>query len=242
MLAIKRSAFLRIWTLCFGLLPLSLDAAAIKYTGAFDLLNPNEVFTADLILITTSNVTIQTYSYGGGITHDGTVVKSGSFDPTIALFAGSGAGAILPDASYFNDDGSCPPANADPGTLLCLDSVLSLTSLAAGTYTAVLTVAGNAPVAAAAGSGTLGNGFDGNGIFDQPPVSRYAFDIVATSVPEPETMTLFGLAGAAVWLRFLFSYERIKGAYYVIATQDVNCVDGRSTNFRPSPLFCSRRA
>jgi hypothetical protein len=154
-----------------------------------------------LILTTTSNVTIQTFSYGGGITHDGTVVQSGSFDPTITLFAGSGLGAVLPDGSYFNDDGTCPPANTDPGTLLCLDSVLSLNSVASGTYTIVLTVAGNAPVAVAVGSGTLGDGFDGNGFFDQPPASRYVFDVVTSAVPEPKTMTLFGLASVALWLR-----------------------------------------
>ena len=165
------------------------------------LLYPNEVFTAPLILTTASNVTIQTFSYGGGITHDGTVVQSGSFDPTITLFEGSGPGAVLPDVSYFNDDGTCPPANADPGTLLCLDSVLSLNSVASGIYTIVLTVAGNAPVAASVGSGTIGDGFDGNGFFDQPPITSYVFDVVTTSVPEPKTMTLFGLAGVALWLR-----------------------------------------
>lgn len=193
--------FLRFLTLSFGLLPLSLDAAVMKYIGEFDLLNPNEVFFAPLVLETTSNVTIQTYSYGGGTTHDGTVVQSGSFDPTITLFVGSGAGAVFPDMSYFKDDGDCPPANPDPGTLLCLDSVLSLNSLAAGSYTVVLTVAGNAPVAAGLGAGVLGDGFDGNGLYDQPPVSRYVFDVVTTSIPEPKTMTLLGLAGVALWLR-----------------------------------------
>jgi len=201
MLTINPYSVLRFVTLSLGILSSSLDAALMNYNGAFDSTNPNEVFTTSLTLNTTSNVTIQTFSYGGGITHDGTVVPSGSFDPTITLFLGFGPGAVLLDTSYFNDDGTCPPANPDPATLLCLDSVLSLYSLASGTYTIVLTVAGNAPLAVSIGSGTIGDGFEGNGFFDQPPISRYVFDVVTTAVPEPNTMILFGLAGVALRFR-----------------------------------------
>lgn len=106
---------------------------------------------------------------------------------------------MFPAMSFFNDDGTCPPANADPATLLCLDSVLDLRYLPAGMYTAVLTVAGNIPLAVAAGSGTLGDGFAGGGSYDEPPVSMYAFDIVTAPVSEPATLTLFGLAAALLY-------------------------------------------
>jgi len=67
MLAINGSFVLRFVTLSLGVLPWFLDAAVMNYNGALDLSNPNEVFTAPLILNTTSNVTIKTFSYGGGI-------------------------------------------------------------------------------------------------------------------------------------------------------------------------------
>jgi hypothetical protein len=199
MRVLTESSFLRYVPLLLGLsFPLSVAGAVVTYSGTFDAFNPNEVFMVPLVLTTSTDVTIQTYSYGGGATHDGIFVPSGSFDPTVTLFAGSGPGAIFRDAKFFNDDGTCPPANADPGTLLCLDSVLNLDALDAGTYTIVLTVAGNAPVAVNLGSGLLGDGFEGSGLFDEPPVTRYVLDVVTTTVPEPQTIILVGLASVAL--------------------------------------------
>ena len=112
MLAINGSFVLRFVTLSLGVLPWFLDAAVMNYNGALDLSNPNEVFTAPLILNTTSNVTIKTFSYGGGLPVKGTVVQSGSFDPTVTLFRGIRSRRNLLDTSYFNDD--LPPCDADP--------------------------------------------------------------------------------------------------------------------------------
>jgi hypothetical protein len=177
------------------------QAAAKTYTGALDLQNPNGVFLLPLYLTTSSDITIQTYSYGGGITHNGNVISAGSFDPTITLFVGSGSNAVFPAINFFNDDGTCPPANPDPATLLCLDSILMLRHLPAGAYTAVLTVANNVPQAVALGSGVLGDGFTGGGNYDEPPISAYAFDVVTTTAtPEPSTMTLFGLAASSLYI------------------------------------------
>ena len=66
------------------------------------------------------------------------------------------------------------PCDADPGTLLCLDSVLSLKSVASGTYTIVLTVAGDAPGAVSIGSGTIGDGFEGNGFLTSLPSAMFS--------------------------------------------------------------------
>ena len=131
------------------------QAAAKTYIGALDLQNPNDVLLLPLYLTAPSDIIIQTYSYGGGITHNGNVISAGSFDPTITLFFGSGSNAVFPAVNFFNDDGTCPPANPDPATLLCLDSILTLRHLPAGAYTAVLTVANNVPQAVATGSGVF---------------------------------------------------------------------------------------
>lgn len=132
--------------------------------------------------------------------HDGSIVPSGSFDPTLAVFRGIGPGAILPDVAFFNDDGTCPPANVDPNTLLCLDSILDLRNLSAGFYTIILTVSGNFPMAALAGSGTLGDGFTSGGFYDEPSVARYSLDVIVTPVPEPAAAALVASGIALAWI------------------------------------------
>jgi len=183
---------------------LRAQAAAVTYIGALDMNDPNDILMVPVTLATASDVVLRTYSYGGGTTNNGEVISPGSFDPAITLFAGVGPTAIFPGSAFFNDDGTCPPANADPGTLLCLDSILTLKQLPAGIYTAVLSAAGNIPFAVLFGSGTLGDGFTGGGLYDEPPITNYALEInTISAIPEPATITLLGLA-----LAFLYAKRR----------------------------------
>lgn len=82
------------------------------------------------------DVTLRTYSYGGGTQADGTIVGTGGFDPLIALFDSSGA-LLAQNDDGFAGAGSCA-VNFDPSTSLDLDACL-VASLAAGDYIVALT-------------------------------------------------------------------------------------------------------
>jgi hypothetical protein len=172
-------------------------AASISLTGSLDPNNPNDVFLYAFTLSTASNLTIQSYGYGGsanapgGANAGGAVIPTGDFDTYISLFDGAG-----PTATFLssNDDGVCPPGGA---TVACHDSTLAITALAAGSYTMALSVFDNFSFAENFGSGTLGDGFIGLGdYFDASSqtvrTSNYAVDIGATglAIPEPAPWSL----------------------------------------------------
>jgi hypothetical protein len=183
-------------------------ANVISLAGALDPNNPNDVFLFGFTLTSKSNVTIQSYGYGGsgnatgGKNAAGVVIPAGGFDTYASLFAGLGPAATFLGS---NDDGNCPPGAANPA---CLDSTLQFASLAPGGYTFALTLPFNFSVAENQGSGTLGDGFIGlqSDYFDSVSgtvrTSNFAVDIaaqvpiqpVATSTPEPDLSVL--LVGA----------------------------------------------
>jgi len=150
------------------------------------------------------------------------VIAGGGFDPMISLFSGSGAGASIvfdgldPAASadtLSNYVAPCSPggpaSNVDLGGPFCGDARLQL-SLAAGTYTLLLTDAGYIPLAVNPGppdASTIGDGFTDltGGVFQTCNVtdtvtcvnttSDFAVDVTglppnsttSTAVPEPGT-------------------------------------------------------
>jgi hypothetical protein len=182
----------------------------LSFTGSLDPGNPNDVFFATFTLATVSSLNIQTYGYGGtlnapgGVNAAGMVIAAGGFDTYVSLFAGTG-----PSATFLasNDDGLCPPGHASPA---CHDSTLTLSGLAAGSYTLALSVFDNISFAENLGSGTLGDGFVGFGdYFDAASgttrTSAYAIDISGNfAVPEPASLWLMLGGFAAVMGRLRY--------------------------------------
>ena len=111
-------------------LGLSIIAASLASAANFSfqgtLTRDDEVQLFTFSVGSTSNVTLRTWSYAGGVNAAGTTIARGGFDPILALFNSSGA---LIDQ---NDDGSAVPA--DPVTGSNFDTLLR-SSLSSGTYT-----------------------------------------------------------------------------------------------------------
>ena len=195
-------------------------ADSASYVGT--LATPETTFDVVLDLSSAATVTLQTYGFGGGVNQAGTTISPGGTDPFLAIFAGTGSGAtILADLSgnpfgtsldlsnYDNpleltagqDFVGCGPANAvsDFGDTTCADIKMTLSSLAAGTYTIVLSD-GQYIANAVFDNGTLGEGFsdltggvfcntqDGDTGTPCPNTSgAYALDI--TGLPDGSTTT-----------------------------------------------------
>ena len=161
-----------------------VKAANLSFTG--NLANANAKPAFSFVTDGTSNVTIQSFSYGGGTNAAGTTILGGGFDLNLALFDAAGNGIDERD-----DIGDGSKNNLD----------FKYTGvLAKGTYQAIIFANGNYPNGAYPG-GKLSDGFtNGGDFFGRTPA--YAFDILnvsaATSVPEPLTIvgTLIGGATA----------------------------------------------
>ena len=107
----------------------SVRAADFSFQGTFSA--DDEVQLFDFTVGTTSDVTLKTLSYAGGIQADGTDISAGSFDPILALF--DGAGNFIAD----NDDGIFPDVGIDPVTGAEFDTFLQST-LVPGSYTVAI--------------------------------------------------------------------------------------------------------
>jgi uncharacterized protein (TIGR03437 family) len=117
-----------------ALLLSSAAGADFSFTGTFQQDDEHRTF-----LVTTSNPTnlmVRTLSYGGGTNAAGAAVPAGGFDPSVAVF--DNAGSLI----AINRDDDCRSVAADPVTLFCWDSRLSL-PVPAGTYQIVLTQSEN---------------------------------------------------------------------------------------------------
>ena len=149
----------RIWgrVLAAGLFPLAAvgHGAAETISLSGNLQDDSSVVLYNFDVQTGGLVTLQTFSYAGGVDAEGAVVAAGGFDPVLTLFDMSGNFLVS------NDDGPCGTVGADPTTGNCFDSFIS-GDLAAGSYTVALTEYDNLP----AGS-TLADSFTevGNGNF-----------------------------------------------------------------------------
>jgi hypothetical protein len=204
---------------------LSASASALtidtSYTGT--LTTPEDVFETPFTLTADGTVTIQTWGFGGGTNGADQTIAAGGFDPLIALFSGTGPSAAivtdglgnpLADADNLSNFpwsyvGNCPPA----GTVAigagndCGDDFMQ-TTLAAGTYTLLLTDANYLPDAIF-DNGTLSEGFTDftGGVFQTcDPESQacittngnYAVDVITPGespvvTPEPSPLSLLGV-------------------------------------------------
>ncbi len=106
----------------------SAQAATMSFTGTFSA--DDSLASFDLTLTNSlTNITAQTFSYGGGTQADGNVVLPGGFDPILTLFDSNGN--FLADS----DDGM---GNIDPNTGEAFDAFLQFDGLTPGDYTVVV--------------------------------------------------------------------------------------------------------
>ncbi len=107
---------MRLTKLFVALLALSVSSAVCRaddfsFTGNFNSINDVQLFTFSIGA--TSTVTLRSYGYAGGTNSAGTVIAEGGFDPILALFQGTGPGAVYIDQ---NDDGGSGQVPADSVT------------------------------------------------------------------------------------------------------------------------------
>lgn len=142
----------------------ALAGPVTSYTGTLAATDDAQGGRLEFTLASTTTVTLQTFGFGGGVNGNGTAIAAGGFDPFLSLFSGTGDGAafIDGDSDIMSDYASymgCPPAGpvSMGGSPTCGDVRFSH-SLAAGTYTVLLTAGAYVPLAAF-GGGTLADGF-----------------------------------------------------------------------------------
>lgn len=190
------------------------SGGTISYTGT--LVSPDDASTVITVTLASGGtLSLQTYGFGGGTNAASEVIAAGGFDPFVGVFAGTGATATFIDGTsdlLSNYSPGCPPAGmVNIGGLVCGDVTLSET-LAAGTYTVLLTDGAYIPNAVYETVGTLGDGFNDltGGAFQtcnttdsgtkcNTPTANWALDITtpgttATGAPEPGGLCAIGLA------------------------------------------------
>ena len=176
--------------------------AGTVYTGV--LTDPAAVVQESFSLASAGDISLFTTSYGGGKNLDGTTAPAGGFQPNITLYKS--------DGTYVDSQWATPPAsaNADPSTMLTLDSYLAESGLASGTYIVTLTnwntqqpiTATNLSDGFIAGSSNFFNDVQGNS-----RTGSYALNIstpgAVSATPEPATfwLVLPVLAGTAFVMR-----------------------------------------
>jgi hypothetical protein len=195
------------------------SAGTVSYTGT--LASFDDASTQITVnLASAGNLDLQTWGFGGGTNAAGAVIPAGGFDPFIGVFAGTGSGATFIDGtsdtlSNFGSFQGCPPAGTvDIGGSVCGDITLSF-SLAAGTYTVLLTDGNYTPAAVFGIGGTLGDGFFDftggalqtcNGDTCITPTANWALDVTTpdstASTPEPGGAGICGLGLAMLALVF----------------------------------------
>jgi hypothetical protein len=176
------------------------QAATQSVQGAF--LQDDELFSTSVWLSQDDQLSVQTFSFAGGLNGQGQPIAAGGFAPVLALFAEGGELLQLARGS----SGACgDPSSPDPASGFCWDAGFSM-ALPAGHYTLVLSQDGNEPLGPLLGDGYSQAGtpdYTGLNYLGQPGLhfvqvdasqrsGLWAFDVQAASVPEP--------ASALLWL------------------------------------------
>jgi hypothetical protein len=184
-----------------------------SYVGT--LANPEDTVQLTIALASAGSLTLQTYGFGGGTNAAGTVIPNGGVDLLIALFFGTGPGALFIDGTSdaltnYSSHVGCPPAGlVTIGSYSgqCGDVTMDFPALGAGTYTVLLSSATYIPNAVfEAPPAYLGDGFTDltGGVFQtcvdeancKPDTANWALDITSSTpaaVPEPASLGLAGL-------------------------------------------------
>ena len=143
-------------------------AGSMSFTGTFRF--DNDIQLLPFTVSTTSDVTLETWSYAGGTNAAGQVIPAGGFDVAVSLFDPSGK------LIGSNDDGI--GVATDPTTGDAFDARLEVRGLAPGEYTAAVTQYGNF-----ANGPTLADGFSAGSntnyslAFAPPGASGYFWDV-----------------------------------------------------------------
>jgi hypothetical protein len=188
------------------------SAATFSYRGTFA--HDDDVQAISFSLSSVSEVTIRTYSYGGGLQADGTSIGHGGFDPILDLFNGTDNFIIEAD-----DETAPGTANVDPDTHEAFDAVLGMT-LGAGSYTVALVQYDNSAKGNTLAAGFLRSGNPtftstygcSNGSFcdlgHHNRTGAWALDIFVSEVPEPSLYALL-----LIGLGALFAAPRLNHAH-----------------------------
>jgi len=209
-----------------AMLAFGASAALADSSSSFvgTLASPEDFFSVTVTIPSDTDLTLQTYGFGGGTNQAGTLIAPGGTDPFVGLFLGTGSSATFIngtslDLSNYSSFIGCPPANSASnfGGTTCGDVTMLFSSLAAGTYTVLLSDGQFVPNAALGAGATFGDGFSDltggqfcniadftNGVeTDCPNTSgAYALDLITNgspimTSPEPSGMLLLaaGLLG-----------------------------------------------
>jgi hypothetical protein len=201
------------------LLAMGICSADTVLSETGTLSTPEDTVLIKLSLPAGGDVTLQTYSFGGGTNGANAVIPPGGFDPFVGLFEGTGATALFLDgtaddlSNYPSEPSACPPAGLvtiGSVTGQCGDVRLQFNGLAPGTYTVLLSDANYTPLAVYETTGYLGDGFSDltGGSFPlqtcydandcNTDTANWALDITepsGTVTPTPEPRAVFELAG-----------------------------------------------
>jgi hypothetical protein len=197
-----------------GLAALLAAAAAQAGTASYqgEFVTDDQLFVTQFVLPADEVVSATTLGYGGGINGAGLSIAAGGFAPVLSLFLdGYGLVDIARGSSRVCGPGA---GNADPVSGFCWDAGFSAMRTA-GHYTLVLSQDGNEPLGL-----TLAEGYTQTGQPDytglaylgqagapftqvdgQPRTGRWALDVQAAAVPEPEAWLLMLLGVGALVLR-----------------------------------------
>jgi hypothetical protein len=184
-------------------------AASLSFTG--NLAQDDSVATFAFAVTAPGAVTLQSFSYAGGVDGNGLAIAPGGFDPAVALFDAAGLLLLQQDDATPECDGV---AN-DPLTNDCFD-IRIVTSLAAGEYFVAVTQFNNEALGPDFAAGFSKSGAAFTSIFgctagqfcDVSAESRTSFwavdvsgdGVAAAVVPAPAAGWLLGLAVTALGL------------------------------------------
>ena len=175
-----------------------------SFTGNLNSINDVQIFT--FTVGSGSNVVLRTWSYAGGVNAAGQSIAEGGFDPILALFQGTGSGAVFINQN--DDGGSNVPADAVTGAHY--DTYLAVNGLTPGDYTVSIMDYANFAIGPTLGAGFTGGALTGGTYLDATEHNRdshWAFDILGVeaatnptaqptdgtpAVPEPSSIALLG--------------------------------------------------
>ncbi|MPV86027.1 DVUA0089 family protein [Ostreibacterium oceani] len=165
-------------------------AADFSFRG--QLSNDDEFLLFNFAVDETSDVTLITHSYAGGVNSRGEIIPQGGFDPILSLF--DSAGVLIDN----NDDGSCSEVPVDSVTGECYDTFLTA-RLDPGEYTVSITQYDNFPRGENLSDGFLGANTTGFvDVTGNTRTSSWAFDVLNVRSANNDT-TNFVSNPTGVW-------------------------------------------
>jgi hypothetical protein len=191
----------RLATVAVALLYFTNSGLANTFSFVGNFVHDNDVQFFHFGLLADSTVSLETWSFGGGVNAQGDTILAGGFLPALQVY--DAVTGLAMSGPIFPGTATCPPHNADPNRLnSCQDAFGSL-SLVTGDYIVALTQWENLPL------GNLADGFfyvdivpdpafnGGFTFFGLPGTSAWALDILSvdsasavTAIPEPGSAVL----------------------------------------------------